>query len=285
MTEDPQPTIVEHEGRSFAWYESGDGPPVVLFHGFPDHPRSWDGVRAALAGAGFRAIAPYLRGYHPTTVVEGRGYSALEIAEDAGALLDALGVPSATLVGHDWGASVVWGAAALTPERVTAIVPVGIPHPQALKPTPALAWFARHFVAFKMPWAEAMARRDDFAYIEALYRRWSPAWSGRERDATVARAKAAFADPVVLHHALEYYRALSPRRASELERPITGPTLVVGGGDEPFGPAYAATPDHVDGPCEVLIVPGAGHWPHREGEAEFTERLLAFLRPGSGVGE
>jgi pimeloyl-ACP methyl ester carboxylesterase len=279
VTEDPQPTIVEHEGRTSVWYESGDGPPVVLFHGFPDHPRSWDGARAALAGAGFRAIAPYLRGYHPATVVEGRGYSAREIAEDAGALLDALDLPSATLVGHDWGASVVWGAAALTPERVDALVPIAIPHPATLKPTPALAWFARHFAGFKMPWAEAMARRNDFAYIEGLYGRWSPSWTGPERDASVARVKAAFADPVVLHHALEYYRALSPKRPPELEAPITARTLVVGGSEEPFDAAYAATPGHVEGPCEVLIVPGAGHWPHREGEAEFVERLLAFLSP------
>ena len=244
-----------------------------------DHPRSWDGARAALAAAGFRAIAPYLRGYHPATVVEGRGYSALEIAEDAGALLDALDLPSANLVGHDWGASVVWGAAALTPGRVDALVPVAIPHPAALKPTPATAWYVRHFAGFKMPWAEAMARRNDFAYIEGLYGRWSPSWTGPERDASVARVKAAFADPTVLHHALAYYRALSPRRPPELEAPITARTLVVGGSEEPWGAGYAATPDHVDGPCDVLIVEGAGHWPHREGEAEFIERLLAFLSP------
>jgi pimeloyl-ACP methyl ester carboxylesterase len=268
----------EHEDRTFVYLDSGDGPLVVLFHGFPDHPLSWDGIRTALVEAGYRAVAPFLRGYHPDTVVEGRGYSPVEIGDDAVALLDALGAESATLVGHDWGASVAYSAATLAPARVDRVVTAGIPHPSAFKPSPRLAWFGRHFVAFKMPWAEAMSRRNHFAYIEGLYRRWSPDWSGPERDAAVARVKEAFADPTVLHHALGYYRDFSTKRPEVLERPLESKALIVGGGGETaLLAAYESSCTFVTEPCEVVLVPGAGHWPHREDEPFFIERLLAFL--------
>ena len=95
-------------------------------------------VADSLNQAGYRTIVPYLRGYHPDTLVPGRPYDALHIAEDAIGLLDALGLESAVLVGHDWGATVVYGAAALAPDRVQAIVPIAIPHPRTLKPKNAL---------------------------------------------------------------------------------------------------------------------------------------------------
>ncbi len=80
-----------------------------------------------LNGAGYRTIVPYLRGYHPDTIVPGRGYTGQEIGDDAIRLLDALGLDSAVLVGHDWGSAVVFGAAAQAPERVRALVLGGDP--------------------------------------------------------------------------------------------------------------------------------------------------------------
>ena len=105
----------------------------------------------ALVEAGYRTIVPYLRGYHPDTFVPGRPYDALTLAEDAVGLLDALSIDSASLVGHDWGATLVYGAAALAPERVDALVAIAIPHPLTLKPRNALqalglAVLARHFI-------------------------------------------------------------------------------------------------------------------------------------------
>src|SRR2546421_11812605 len=119
-------SAIAHDQR-FVYTDSGEGPLVVLFRGFPDTPQSWSGTRDALNDAGYRTVVPYLRGYHPDTILPNRGYSAGEIAEDAVRLLDAIGADQAVLVGHDWGAGVVYRAAALAPERVRAICAVAIP--------------------------------------------------------------------------------------------------------------------------------------------------------------
>ncbi|MEM7138856.1 MAG: alpha/beta hydrolase [Myxococcota bacterium] len=265
-------------------HDSGQGRAVVMFHGFPDLPHSYARIADTLNGAGYRTILPYLRGYHPDTLVDGRPYDAVHLAKDAIGLLDALELRSAVLVGHDWGASSVWGAAALAPERVDAVVPIAIPHPSTLKPRTAvqaagLLLLARHFLFFKTPWASAVTRRNDMAYIDTLYTRWAPDWHGAERDASIARAKEAFADPVVLDGAIAYYRALSPNLDPSLLGPVRTRGLLVGGANDfggHIGP-YKKSQGLLEGPSELLIVPGAGHWPHRENEPMFVEQLLRFL--------
>lgn len=270
--------------QTWRLHDSGQGPAVVLFHGFPDLPHSYANIARALNEAGFRTILPYLRGYHADTLVTGRPYDAVHIAEDAVGLLDALDLPSAVLVGHDWGASMVWGAAGIAPQRVDAIVPIAIPHPQTLKPKGPLQvagalvlW--RHFLFFKTPWAETVTRRDDFSYIDTLYRRWSPNWHGPQRDASIARVKEAFRDPAVLEGAIAYYRDLTAKLDERLIGPVGTSGLLVAGGKDfggHLGP-YKKSLGLFDEHAELLVVPGAGHWPHREGESQFTERLLGFL--------
>ncbi|MBW2212636.1 MAG: alpha/beta fold hydrolase [Deltaproteobacteria bacterium] len=225
--------------QTWRYYDSGEGRPVVLAHGFPDTPHSWAGIAASLNQAGYRTILPYLRGYHPDTLVPGRPYDALHVAEDAIGLLDALGLESAVLVGHDWGATLVYGAAALAPDRIQGVVPIAIPHPRTLKPKNALQALgmlvmARHFLYFQLPWAEAGTRRSDFRYIDTLYRRWAPGWHGPERDAAVARAREAFATPEVLTGAIDWYRAMGAKVDRRLTAPIKCGGLMVAGGKD-FG--------------------------------------------------
>lgn len=265
------------DGQTFVFADDGAGPLVVLLNGFPDTPRGWDRIAGALSDAGYRAVRPWLRGYHPETVVEGRPYDALTIARDPIALLDALGEREAILVGHDWGAGMVYGTATLAPDRVRAIVPIAIPHPTLLPRGPSLLWVGRHFILHKMPWAEWVARRRDFRYIDTLYRRWAPDWHGPERDRCVADAKATFADPRSLSGALDYYRALSPRTAPELTTPPDVLGLVVGGTTDGIGrEPFERTADAMGEGSEALVVDGAGHWPHREAEDRFIESLLEF---------
>jgi len=270
--------------QTWRYADSGQGPAVVLFHGFPDTPHSYAGIARTLNDAGYRTILPYLRGYHPDTLVPGRPYDALHLAEDAIGLLDALDLKSAVLVGHDWGATVVWGAAALAPGRVDAIVPIAIPHPRTLKPKNALQALgvlimARHFLYFRLPWAEAGTRRGEFRYIDALYRRWAPDWKGADRDAAFARATAAFSTPEVLTAAIDYYRAIG----SKIDRRVLGPIecsgLMVAGGKDfggHLGP-YRKSQGLLGGGAELLVMPEAGHWPHREEESRFTDALIRFL--------
>jgi pimeloyl-ACP methyl ester carboxylesterase len=262
-------------GQTFVFDDSGEGPLVVLFHGFPDTPQGWADTRDALTTAGYRTIVPFLRGYHPETIVRGRRYGGEEIARDALGLLDAVGAQRAVLVGHDWGASVVYRAAALAPERVRGICAVAIPHPTALGRSPGLLWRARHFITLRLPSGCWLARRRDLAYLDTLMRRWAPNWSGAAREQTLADVKRCFADPRVLDAALGYYRDAS--LGAGLQRLAT-PALIVGGTSDIIGrEAFERSCEPFDGDCELMIAEGAGHWPHREQAAAFQQRLLGFV--------
>ena len=273
--------------QTWRYHDAGRGHPVVVFHGFPDTPHSYAGIAQALNQAGYRTILPYLRGYHPDTIVPGRRYDARSLAEDVIGLLDALRLQSAALVGHDWGAWLLYGAAALAPERVDAIVPIAIPHPNTLKPKNPLEavgalFMARHLLYFQMPWCEAGTRRNEFAYVETLYRRWAPNWKGPERDAALARAKEAFSDPAVLKGSIDWYRGILEKPEPPLlgmSKPLRTSGLMVAGGKDfggHLGP-YKKSQALFERGAEILVMPDAGHWPHREDEPKFTDALIRFL--------
>ena len=264
-------------GQTFRYVDSGTGPLVMLLHGFPDLPQSWDSIRARLNAEGYRTVAPYLRGFHPATFTN-RRLRTTDQADDVALLLDALGESAAAVVGHDFGADMTYAAATKYPARVTKMVALGIPHPSTLKPSLGAVWIGRHFIYFKFPWAQATAQLFGLRMVDRLYGRWAPRWRGPERDASVAAAVEAFRDSRVLRGALSYYKALLPANSFYRAR-IAVPALIVGGGDEPgiLQRAYAATPTRFTEPCTVRILDGAGHWPHREREAEFLESLLEFL--------
>jgi pimeloyl-ACP methyl ester carboxylesterase len=267
------------DGQTFVYANSGEGPLVVLLHGFPDTPDTWDRIRVRLNHGGFRTVAPYLRGYHSETIVAARPYDAETIAADALRLLDALAEEQAVFVGHDWGAAIVYWAASLDPGRVRAIVPIGIPHPSLLRASPRLLFGARHFLSLRLPWAELTVRRRGFAYLETLYRRWAPTWSGPDREACLAQVKSCFTDSVALHGALAYYRALSPRPPATVTRRVAVPGLVVGGTEDLVDAGtFRRSPNAFDAHCEVLVLDGVGHWPHREAEHLFVDALLTFLQ-------
>jgi pimeloyl-ACP methyl ester carboxylesterase len=263
------------DGQRFVFSDTGEGPPVVLFHGFPDTPTGWEPTAKVLAEAGYRAIVPFLRGYHPDTIVAGRRYASREIGADAIRLLDALGIDRAVLVGHDWGSAVVFQAAAQSPERLRALCSVAIPHPRKISRSPALLWRARHFITLRLPSGPWLARREDFHYLDVLMRRWAPRWSGSERDATLAEVKRCFSDPAVLHAALGYYRDSRPGGEPHA---LQMPAMIVGGTTDIIETsAFTDSAELLDGPHEIVIAQGAGHWPHRESAELFHERLLAFL--------
>ena len=125
----PEPTFVETNGIRMAVYEQGEGHPVVLLHGFPELAFSWRYQLPALEAAGFRAIAPDQRGYGRTDVpARVDDYRIEELIADIHGLLDALELDTATFVGHDWGALLLWQMAMRTPERIENMVVLNIPH-------------------------------------------------------------------------------------------------------------------------------------------------------------
>jgi len=267
------------EGERYVLSQAGEGSEVVLLHGFPDTPYSWSEVEAALVGAGWRVSVPWLRGYHADTIVAGRRYDPETLGRDGLGLLDAIGASRAVLVGHDWGALVAYVAAALAPERVRAIVTLGIPHPSVLARTPAVLWAGRHFLGLKLPWAAWTCRRNDFAHLGVLYRRWAPGWSGPARDESLRRAKEALASRATLAGALSYYRDLPLGGSAVLERVPAVPGLIVGGtADLVSAELFTRTADLLVAPqSRAVIVEGAGHWPHREDAGAVVPELLKFL--------
>ena len=267
------------DGRPYVLSQAGDGPDVVLLHGFPDTPYSWSEIGTALVAGGWRVSVPWLRGYHPDTIVPRRRYDAETLAHDGLGVLDAIDASRAVLVGHDWGAFVAYVAATLAPDRVRAIVTVGIPHPSVLRPTPTGLWELRHFMTLRLPWGAWSARRNDFAYFDRLYRRWAPDWSGPERDETLRLAKQALSSTVTLDGAISYYRdAALGGLPPAIGRVPPVPGLIIGG-DHGLGQRglFERTAELLPPPSQALVVTGAGHWPHRENAAVVIPEMLSFL--------
>jgi len=284
----PELIHVDANGLRFGCYALGEGPLALCLHGFPDTASAWAPTLEVLAQAGLRAVAPALRGYAPSAIPEDGDYHPVALGQDVLGLMDALGAERATLIGHDWGAFAAHVAAGLAPERVERLVSVAIPHPRAVKPSLKLLWKARHFITFQWKGrATRQFRRRDGAFVDAIYRRWSPTWDfGPEATAAMREG---FREPGRIEAALGYYWAFA--KASKGERGQTfkdalrvrleTPALAFCGADD-----GATRPDMFEaararyaGPYEWVLVEGAGHFPHREKPEVFHEHLLRFVTP------
>lgn len=277
MTSRPSPKFVDANGLRFAYLEEGQGPLVLLMHGFPDTAQTWDAVRPTLAAAGFRAVSPYTRGYFPTAIPADGRYDAEVLGRDVLALIPALGAEQAILVGHDWGASACYAAAALGPERVRLLVTVAIPHPGSLRPSLRLMWGVRHMLRFQFSSAEALLRRDNFAHVDELVQRWSPAW--RVPADETAAVKECFRHPGVVEAALGYYRAMSLRPLPALLQPLAMPGAVFCGTDDGVltREHYARADRFYSRGLEIVAMPG-GHFLHREYPQQFSAELLRIVQ-------
>jgi pimeloyl-ACP methyl ester carboxylesterase len=283
---------VEANGVSFHFIERGTGPLALCLHGFPDHAPSWRKLMAALAKAGFRAVAPYMRGYAPSGMPADGAFQSAALGADAAALLDALAGEDAVVIGHDWGAVAAYGAALLRPERIRRLVTLAVPYGRGLGAAfvtnPAQQRRSWYMFFFQMPFAEAALAHDDFAMVERLWRDWSP---GFVPDATaMAALKATFRQPGVAAAALAYYRhtfqpqlriaaheALQARLGTE---PIRVPALYLHGEDDCCLGVELATGNEALFPAGLArhIVPGTGHFLHVERPDLVNPLVLDFVR-------
>ena len=284
---------VRANGLSFATLEAGDGPLVLCLHGFPDHARSFRHQLPALAAAGFRAVAPFMRGYAPSDVPPEGPYQSAALAQDAAALIEALGHDRAAVFGHDWGAVAAYGAAVLAPERVARLITAAVPHGTAF-PTALLTNYEQqrrswYMFFFQTPFADGAVPFDDFRFLERLWQDWSPGWTAPA--AEIAALKDTFRKPGVLSAALAYYReTLNPANQhpglAELQArvgmsPIAARTLYIHGardgcvGAELLEGMEQLFPQGL----ETLMVPDAGHFVHQERPDVVNAKLLEFLAP------
>jgi pimeloyl-ACP methyl ester carboxylesterase len=279
--------------------EAGEGPLVLLLHGFGEFWWTWRHQLTALAGAGFRAVAVDLRGYGDSDKPP-RGYDAWTLAGDVGGLVKALGEPRAHLVGHGWGGMLAWTVAAIHPRLVASVGAVSAAHPLALRREirrTALRGKANnqaralgHMFRAQLPLVpERWLTRADAATVETLLRRWSgPEWTVQPGfEDVVARYRSAMLVRGVAHSALEYYRwALRAqlrgegrRFAEAMQRKITVPVLqLVGAVDPCILPATVhASAARAHGEVQTRMLDGVGHFPHQEAPAAANRVLAGFL--------
>jgi pimeloyl-ACP methyl ester carboxylesterase len=278
---------VSANGLAFEVLEAGSGPLALCLHGFPDSAHGWRHLLPALAGAGFHAVAPFMRGYAPTEVPEDGSYSTGALTADALALHDALdGDGEAVLIGHDWGAAAAYGAAAFAPERWRRLVALAVP-PRALD----AAVFSDYeqlkrffyFFFFQTPLAEQVVAADGMAFIDRLWADWAPAYDATE---DLAHVKAALRDEANVAAAVGYYRAIfqAPsgpyeRETEAAQRQAPQPTLYLHG-DSDGCLALDLVRDverHLAPQSRMTVIEGAGHFLHVERPAEVNDEILAFV--------
>ena len=200
---------VTANGIDFTYLECGTGPLALCLHGFPDSAHSWRHLMPELAAAGYRAVAPFTRGYAPTSVAPDGMYQTGALSADANALHEALGGDGdAVLIGHDWGAPSVYGAAASEPQRWKRVVGMAVPPGAAMGMSFATnleqtkrSWYMFYF---QHPLSDMVVPANDLAYIDMLWRDWSPGYDGAVDS---ENCKACLRDPAHMAAALGYYRA------------------------------------------------------------------------------
>ncbi len=286
-----EPRTVLANGLEFAYFVDGpsDGPLALCLHGFPDTAYTWRYLLPELASAGFRAVAPFLRGYAPTQVPADGHYQIGAVVQDTNALHDALGGgEDAVLIGHDWGALAAYGAVAYRPEywrrAVTAAVPPTASIGMSLLTYAQLqrSWYMFFFLS---PLAEAALPLEDYSFIDHLWRDWSPGYDGSW---DVAKVKESIGDPERIVAAISYYRALYdpslqvPELADEQAAsllPTPKPTLYLHGRDDNcmLLSSIGSPLDFLAKGSEMEIVDGTGHFLHVERPDFVNARILEFL--------
>jgi pimeloyl-ACP methyl ester carboxylesterase len=278
--------FVAANGARFHVAETGQGPLVLLLHGFPQFWWAWRHQLPALAHAGYRAVAMDLRGYGASDKPP-RGYDTFTLVADVAGVVRALGDHEAVVVGQDWGGWLAWSMPALAPRVTRAVGALSAAHPTAWRAGIAHGRQRRASAAlagFQVPMRpERRLSRGDG--VDRILHAW--AGPGFPDPATARCYRRAMQVPFVAHTALEYYRwavrsvwrSDGRRFADEVDRPVKVPVLQVQGALDPFLlPRTAA--DSVRwaaGPYRYEILPQVGHFLAEESPDEVTALLLDWL--------
>ena len=275
----------------FTYLACGDeGPLALCLHGFPDSAHSWRHLLPELAAAGYRAVAPFQRGYAPTAVPADGRYQTGVLSLDAIGFHELLGNGEpGVIIGHDWGAPATHGAAVHEPDRWRKVVSMAVPPGAAL----AMAFLTNvdqlkrswYMFFFQHPLSDMVVPANDLAFIDRIWQDWSP---GHDGAVDAAHVKDCLRDPAHLAAALGYYRAslgdgykdaaLDAIQAAAQTVP-TQPMLYLHGADDGcIGAEVAESARGMVTPnVTIEIVEGAGHFLQLERPDVVNARVIEFL--------
>jgi pimeloyl-ACP methyl ester carboxylesterase len=273
-----QPPIGLHVAEAGAQ----DAPLLVLLHGFPDYWESWAGLIDPLAGR-YRVVVPDQRGYNLSDKPRGLdAYAADALAGDVANLIALYGRRRALVVGHDWGGAVTWHLAATRPELVERFVIMNAPHPKALRRALRDDKEQRrrlgYMLLFQLPGLpEYLLGRRRFARLRKVVRQGIA--PGAVSDEALERQVEAWSRPGALTAMLNWYRAAARRPPRNVPRtPLAPPGLVLWGENDPvLMPALARASVEECAHARLQLVPGAGHWVHRDRPDDVLKAMLAFF--------
>jgi pimeloyl-ACP methyl ester carboxylesterase len=259
-----------------------------VLHGFPEFWYSWRHQLPALAGAGFRALAPDLRGYNESDRPPGvESYRIERLVEDVAGLIRHAGPGPADVVGHDWGGGIAWALAATRPQLVRRLVICNAPHPAAFLRelrTPGQLLRSWYMFFFQLPaLPEWLFRAGDFALPDRALRH-GPARPGAFTDEDIRRYKEALARPGAVTAGINYYRAAF-RHFGQVRRRVAGrvaaPTLLIWGDRDPYlGPRLTEGLGEWVPNLQIERIADAGHWVQNEAPERVNRLLVEFLTAG-----
>lgn len=285
---------VTANGIDFEVLTAGTGPLALCLHGFPDTAHSWRYLLPELARAGFRAVAPFMRGYAPTSVAPNGAYQTAALATDANALHEALGGDDrAVIIGHDWGAPATYGAAILEPTRWKRVVGMAVPPWNVF----AAAFLSNqdqlqrswYMFFFQHPLSDHIVASNDMAFIDRLWSQWSPGYDG---SADARRVKESLSDPANLAAALGYYRATlgqgyrdpalnDAQTAMQSDSPAQPLLYLHGDQDGCIGVELAHAADaSKPANAKVTIIEGAGHFLQLEQPERVNRAICEWVTAG-----
>jgi epoxide hydrolase 4 len=268
------------------YVEAGEGPLVLLLHGFPQFWYQWRHQIPALVEAGFRVVAPDMRGYNLPDKPPGvRAYRLELLARDVERLILACAERTASVVGHDWGAIAAWIAAMRHPGRVERLAILNVPHPARFLDgllSPGQLLRSSYVFFFQIPrLPEEVIRAGDFALLRSVFRS-DQVRPGAFTAEDIERYVGAIARPGALTATLNYYRALlrNPRETRALLRRVEASVLVIWGERDRFLSRRLAEPPPLWVPnlLRVERLPNASHWVAEDSPREVNTLLLDFLR-------
>jgi pimeloyl-ACP methyl ester carboxylesterase len=265
--------------------EAGDrgAPLVVLLHGFPDLPVTWRRQMGPLAEAGYRVVAPLLRGYGSSPKPQGVvSYRIDRLVEDVAAVVRAEGAKSAAaVVGHDWGGAIAWNVPRYAPGLAERIVVLNSPHPKALRRDLATldqlrrSWYMLFFQLPTLP--EMLLRRNGYAGLSRLMAR---ALRGDpDRAALLEEYREAWSEPGAMTAAVNYYRAAFRCAPPKPPGRFDVPSLLIWGERDPhLATRLTEGLDRWVPDLRVERIPEAGHWVQLDAPDRVNDRILRFLR-------